>query len=350
MFIPYSIANPLTKIRIPRLLSHSGDVLVRSGDSVEPTQIVAQAVTPPDFRIVEVAQDLDLPAQKAMAHLKVERGDSVSQGDVVAARGGLGTRVSRSPIAGRVVGVGRGRLLLEGEPEIYRLNALVPGYVTEARPEEGVVIELVGGFIQALWGNGQEAYGLLRLLVREAQHPIRPTHINASSQGAILIGGSTVDEACIDQAEEMQVRGIVVGSIPPSLLERAKKAKLALIATEGIGSTPMSATVFELLRSVDGREAAVSGDIGDRWRPKRPFIVVPMPTRAAPSVDIDAPLSVGDRVRILRGPERGRSGTVSQMLEGLIQLDTGARLRGVEVALGEDEFARVPYANIERLL
>ncbi|MGC9467796.1 MAG: KOW motif-containing protein [Anaerolineae bacterium] len=350
MFIPYSIVNPLTKIRIPRLLPSSGEVLVRKGDFVEPTQIVAQAVSPPDFRIVEVAQDLDISAQKALGHLNVARGEPVSEGDVLATRGGLGARVCRSPITGRVVGIGRGRLLLEAEPEIYRLNALVPGYVAEARPEEGVVIELVGGLIQALWGNGQEAYGPLRLLVRERQHPIRPTHINASSQGAILIGGSTVDEATLGQAEEMQVRGIIVGSIPPSLLGRAREAKLALIATEGVGSTPMCSAVFELLRSVDGREAALSGDVGDRWYPKRPFIVVPMPTRVAPSVDIDAPLKVGDRVRILRGPDRGRFGTISQMLEGLIQMETGARLRGAEVALDQDEFARVPYANLERLL
>ncbi len=350
MFVPYSIANPLTTIRIPRLLGRSGELLVRAGDSVEPSQVIAQAVEPPDFRIVEVARDLDLAAKSVASRLKVKRGDSVAEGDILAARGGLSGRVSRAPLSGTIVGVGRGRLLLEAEPRLVRLNALIPGYVIEARMDEGVVIEAVGAHIQALWGNGQEAYGILRMAVREPRHPIRGGHINASAQGAILVGGSTLDEDSIRLAEEMQVRGIIVGSVPPPVMTALKDVNFPVVATEGVGSTPMSQAIFDLLRSLDGREAAVSGVVGGRWTPQRPYIVIPMPTQAARPVNPDQPLAVGQRVRVLRGEHRGESGVVSRIPNGLVQLETGARLPGALVALGDVDQLPVPFVNLERLL
>jgi hypothetical protein len=311
---------------------------------------VARIVDPPDFRIVEVAQDLDVPIRSANALLKVERGATVSEGDPLAVRPGLNRRVCRSPITGRVVGVGRGRLLLEATPRVRRVPALVPGYVIDARPSAGVIIELVGGLIQAIWGNGKEAYGVLRLLVREPRHAIRPAQINASAQGSILIGGAVLDEESIDQADELQVRGMVVGSVPASLVPRLQRARFPVVATEGVGTVPMSQVIFDLLSSMDGREAAVCGDIGDRWRTERPFVAVPMPTQAAQAIDPDAPVQAGDRIRVLNGEYRGRSGRVTRVLEGLVQLETGARLPGAEIMLENEAVVRLPYLNMERLL
>ena len=323
---------------------------MRVGDSVEPTQVVAQSVEPADFRIVEVARELEISVKNANARLKVERGQPIAEGDVIAKRGGLSGRACRSPISGTVVGIGRGRLLLEADPQIVRLAALVPGYVTEARSGEGVVIETVGGLIEALWGNGKEGYGLLRMVVRDAQHPVRATHINASSQGAILVGGSTLDEESLTQAAGVQVRGMIVGSVPASLVVRAREAPFPIVATEGIGVTPMTQTAFALLRSLDGREAALSGDLGARWHEKRPYIVVPMPTQVGRPVDVNARPAVGDRIRVLRGEHRGQSGTITHLLEGLVELGTGARMPGAAVKLADDVPVQVPYVNLERLL
>lgn len=350
MATPSCVMNPLTTVRIPRLLTRPGDLMVRAGESVEPSQIVAQSFEPADFRIVDVARELEVPVKNANALLKVQRGQAIAEGDILAARGGLSRRVCRAPISGTVVGVGRGRLLLEGDPEVVRLAALVPGYVVEARGDEGVVIETIGGLIEALWGNGKEAYGVLRMVVRDAQHPIRVTHINASSQGTILVGGATVDEESIAQAASVQVRGMIIGSLPASLISRAQEAPFPIVATEGIGTTPMTQTAFALLRSLDGRDAAVSGDIGARWREKRPYIVVPMPTQAGRSIDASGRPAVGDRVRVLRGDHRGQSGTIAHLLEGLVHLETGARMPRAAVTLAEGVTIQVPYANLERLL
>jgi hypothetical protein len=350
MFVSYSVANPLTTVRVARHLPRPGEVMVRSGESVEPMHIVAQVVELPEFRIVNVAQEMDVPTKKAGSYLKVKRGDEITEGSVLAARGGLSGRVCRSPIAGTVVGVGRGRLLLEAEPQVLRVRALVPGYVVEVHLEEGVLIETVGSHIQAAWGNGAEAYGVLKVIVRAPRHPIRAKSVNASSQGAILVGGSTVDEETIDEAVEMQVRGIIVGSVPPTLIPKLREVDFPVVATEGVGNLPMSDAIFELLRSVDGREAAVSGILGGRWSAARPYIVVPMPTQSAQTIDADVPLGVGDRVRILRGEYRGQSGTIAELPKKLVQLETGARLPGAVIRLSGEELVKMPKVNFERLL
>jgi hypothetical protein len=311
---------------------------------------VAQAVIPPDFRIVDFAKELDIPTRNAMSHLKVKKGQPISEDDVLATHGGLSSRVCRSPISGKVVGIGHGRLLLQADPEIVRRQALVPGIVVEVDPGQGVVIETIGGFIQALWGNGYEAHGVLRLLVRDPQHPIRAAHINASSQGAILIGGTTIEEAAIVPAVDMQVRGMIVGSIPAPLTAQLESVGLPILATEGIGDMPMCRAIFNLLSSLDGREASISGEIGDRWHPQRPYIVVPMPTQAAQTINTDRPLSEGDRIRVLRGDYRMHSGVIKQLLPRRIELATGAKLPGALVDIGQEQPIRIPYANLERLV
>ncbi len=350
MFIPYSVASPLTTIQVPRRLPLPGKVLKRVGDPVEPMHIVAEAMEPPDFRIVDVARTLNVPAKKLKPYMRVKRGDTVAEGDVIASRGGLMGVVCRAPISGTIVGSGRGRILLEADPNPVRLSALVPGIVVHVWPTEGVLIETVGAFIQAIWGNDREAYGVLRVVVRAPRHPIRPKHIDASVQGAILVGGARIDEETLERAIEMQVRGVIVGGVPVSVIPRAREVDFPILATEGIGSHPMSKALFDLLRSLDGREAAVSGRLRLRWGAERPYIVVPMPAGNARAVDPNTPLEVGSRVRALRSPYYGWSGTVSDIPKGMIQLETGARMPGVQVDFGKNEVGLVPIVNLEHLL
>ncbi len=349
MFVSYTIVNPLTIIHTTRRLSRKGEVLARVGDPVEPAHIVAQANDPPDFRIIDVARELDVPLKKTGACIRVKDGDAVNEGDVLATRGGLGGRTVRAPITGVIVGKGRGRLWLEAQPTLTRLNALVPGTVVTVFPGEGIVIETVGAHIQAAWGNGREAFGVMRAVVRAPKNPMRPKHIDASSQGAILVGGSKIDEETLEHAIEMQVRGIVVGSVPPSLMERLAAVTFPVIATEGIGEIPMCQAIFDLLRSLDGREAAISGQCQIGGAFMRPYIVTPMPTQAGTLVDPDAPPAIGNRVRVLRGSYAGMSGTIAEMPTGAVQLESGARMSGVYVDLGKER-AFIPFVNLERLL
>ncbi|MFP4343957.1 MAG: hypothetical protein ACLFU8_04595 [Anaerolineales bacterium] len=349
MILPYSVVNPLTVVEVARRLPRPGEVLVREGERVEPFQVVAESDVPPDFCIVNVARDLGLPPKRVKGALRATVGQEVESGDVLASRGGLGGRVCRAPFQGTITGYGRGRLLLEAETGRLQLTALVPGTVIQVWGGRGVLIETRGGFIQGAWGNDKEAFGVLRIVVRAPRHPLRAKRLDASAQGAVVVGGSGLDEETIEQAIELQVRGIVVGGVPPSLLPRLRDLDFPVIATEGVGATPMSDATFSLLRSLDGREVAVSGRLRTRWNSERPFLLIPTPSQAASAVNPETPLEIGARVRALRLPYLGQSGTVTELPTGMITLQTGARLHGAQVDF-DGETGLVPFPNLEQLL
>ncbi len=257
--------------------------------------------------------------------------------------------MSRAPFEGTITGYGRGRLLLEAEAARHQLQALVPGTVLQVWEGRGVLIETQGAHIQGAWGNGKEAFGVLRLVVRAARHALRAKRLDASAQGAIVVGGSSLDEETIDQAIEMQVRGIIVGGVPPLLIPRLKSLEFPVVVTEGIGTIPMSEATFKLLRSLDGREVSISGQLKTRWNRERPFLLVPMPSEIAAPVNPETPLEVGSKVRGLRWPYLGQSGAVVDLPPGMSILESGARMHGAQVNFdGEDVF--VPFPNLEQLL
>ncbi len=350
MLLPFSIINPLTLIEIKRTLPRAGDVLVEANATVEPHQIVAEATQLPDFQIINLSRALSLPPKRVRSTLQVDVGDAIEENEILASRGGLGGRVCRAPFSGFVTGYGRGRLLLEANPVTYQLSALVPGTITHVLPGKGVIIQTHGGLIQAAWGNNQETYGVLRLVVRAPHHPLRARRIDASAQGSIVVGGVSLDEEALEQAIEMQVRGIIVGGIPADLIPRLQEIELPVIATEGIGDVPMSATAFDLLQSLDGREAAISACMTCRRAKQRPYIAIPMPAQNGLPIAPQEPVDVGDRVRALRAPYLGMTGTISELPSRLVRVETGARLRGAYIDFDEEERVFIPFANLERVL
>lgn len=351
MLLPYSIINPLTLVEVERRLPQTGEVLVEENETVEPYQVVAETQHLPDFHIVNVARMLNLPPKRVRSALRVSVGETVEENAVLASRGGLGGRLCRAPFSGTITGYGRGRLLLEAQAEKTQLQALVPGTVVRVWSGEGVTIQTHGALIQAAWGNDQEAYGVLRLVVRAPHHPMRARRLDASAQGSIVVGGVSLDEEALDQAIEMQVRGIIVGGISPALLPRLRDLEMPVLATEGLGDIPMSEAAFNLLRSLDGREAALSAISPNHWQTsQRPYVAIPMPAKSGTSVEPQEPLEIGAWVRALRNPYLGMAGQVVELPDGLIRVETDARLRGAYVDFGEEEPVFVPFTNLERIL
>jgi hypothetical protein len=89
-YLPQTVISPLTIVRKERRLPGRGDILVREGDRVEPVQVIGRAMVPGEFRIVNLAQMLGVPRRAVRRYLKVKPGQEVRQGDVLAARGGVG--------------------------------------------------------------------------------------------------------------------------------------------------------------------------------------------------------------------------------------------------------------------
>jgi len=338
--------SPMTVIRRERLLPVRGTVLVNVGEFVEPLDIVARAELITDFRVVDVARELSLLGQDIAPYLLKAEGDEVEEGEVIAARrrmGGLLRQVSRSPIRGRVMTISGGRVLISAPPVPLELHAYLKGRVARVMPSYGVVIETTGALIQGLWGMGGESSGVLKMAVEKPHQPLVAEVIDVGCYGTILVGGSSVSAEALYRAQEMQVKGIVVGGVEAYIQDLS--LSIPIVATEGLGKAPMSSPVFDLLREHEGKEASISTGNG-RLRPE---IIIPLPAgEESPPPSGEEFIKEGLTVRITRAPYQGEVGKIKGCPPRPMLTDLGVRLRVVEVQLREGTVF-VPLANIEIL-
>jgi hypothetical protein len=322
------------------------------GARVEPIDVVAQASLGGDLYIVDIGKTLSVKRENVDKYLLKAVGDTVEEEEAIAAKGGgliPLRRVCRSPVAGEIVAIGSGRVVLESRAETFELHAHFRGTVVSVMPSLGVVIKTVGALVQGVWGAGGEAQGVLKMLADDPEEKLVAEAMDVGCHGSIIVGGSSVDKEVLERAEQMQVRGIVVGSMGAALRERASDLSFPVIVTEGIGQVPMSSVVFELLRSNAGREASISGVTQLRWGTVRPEIIIPLQERGAtpPPQQLGGALEVGDQVRVIRQPYLGSVGQVVSLPSQPRVVDSGARLRGAEVELEEKGKIFVPYSNLE---
>ena len=349
---PETRAIPLTLVRRERLLPTPGRVLATIGQEVAADTPVAEAEISGEVSVVNVAQLLRVPAARAYRYVKVKEGQDVTKRTVIAAKGLFGSRRLWSPVRGFVYRVDKasGRVLIRIVNQPLQLTAGMPGRVVDVVAGRGVVIETIGAQIQAAFGFGGDAYGVLRVVSRSASDALRARSIDAGAIGTIIIGGAWIDEAALQQAIQVQVRGIIAGSLDTNLLEAARRAPFPILLTEGLGRFKMSPPIFKLLKSQGGREAAISAATRTRWGVIRPEVVVPLPSDSkieAPAFGL--PLAMGVRVRIVRGVQQSLVGTVAAIPPRPLRLENGTRVRGAEIDLGEDGKVFVPFANLEIL-
>jgi hypothetical protein len=279
-------------------------------------------------------------------------GDTVEEGEAIAAKGGgliPLRRVCRSPVAGKIAAIDSGWVVLESRAETFELNALFRGTVVSVMPSLGVVIQTRGALVQGVWGAGGEAQGVLKMVAEDRKEKLVAEAIDVGCHGAILVGGSSVDKEALQQAKQMQVRGIVVGSIGADLEKQATDFPCPVVATEGMGQVPMASVIFELLRANGGREASISSTTRFRWGAVRPEIIIPSQESGTTSTlhQSEDALEVGAQVRVIRQPYLGSVGKVLSLPSQSRAIDSGARLRGAEVELEEKGRVFIPYANLE---
>ncbi len=350
---PETRVMPLTLIRRERVLPVAGEVLVQPGQRVESSDVVAQAEVGGQFRTFEIARLLRVPPGRAVRYLKKHRGEVVRAGEVIASRPSLPVRQVRSPVAGVIVDIDErdGRVAIEVASRMVELRAYLKGVVGNVLGSLGVVVETPGALIQAAWGIGGEAYGVLRVVGESVDEPLRASSIDIQAHGSVVAGGAWITASALEQAQHLQLKGLIAGSIESDLVEAALAMPFPIILTEGVGRMAMATPIFDLIWSQAGREVSISAETRTRWGLVRPEIVIPLPaeTRPPPPPAVGAPLTVGARVRVVRGPHRGQVGTVSEIPARAQRLEIGLRVHGAEVQFSPASTAFVPFANLELL-
>ncbi len=340
--------TPLTTIRRERLLPAPGEVLLRVGDRVEPATVVARAALLGKLHVIKAAKTLSVKDDELTEYMLKEVGDLLEAGEPIAAKKGLFRSTCRSPVSGRLAAITKGELLVvEPSPDILELKAYIYGQVKALIPHYGAVIETTGALIQGLWGIGEEAFGVLKMLVDDPAQSVEPEAIDAGCHGTIIVGGASVSQEALLQAEQVQARGMIVGSLEASL--QAVSPPFPIIATEGVGQIPISSPIFEVLQANEGQEVSISAKTRLRWNVIRPEIIIPVSADKAPEPEPtgEVALQEGVRVRITRQPHLGAVGVVTAVPSKAQPLDFGARLRGAEVELEGNEKVFIPWANLE---
>jgi len=354
-------------VRKTRLLPLPGDIVVELGSYVGFDTIVAETKVPGDPHIIKASSLLAIEPEELSNYLVKKEGDLVEKNEILAkysAFFGLSKRVVTSPVKGYVETISNstGRVIVR-EPETNLLiKAYIPGRVVEIMPYEGVIIETTAVFIQGIFGIGGETHGPLSIAVDSSDELLTHSKIKDEHLGKILVGGSKIDYSALKKALEVGVKGIIVGGIDDDDLSKfmgydigvaltgSENLGLTLIVTEGFGKISMSQKTFEILNDYDKLEVALNGATQIRAGVLRPEIIIPHRENVeAPikSKSLDIGMVPGTKVRIIREPFFGRIGKILSLPINLQRLESGSRVRVLEVELDNEICVTVPRANVE---
>ena len=337
--------EPQIVLQRERMLPQVGELIGSIGSEVTPMQVVGRSQIAGGYVVVNASEQLDLAPDMLTAYLRVGEGDLVETGDVLLRRGRWGTKVM-APAAGRVHAVQNGRLLLQRPFVWHELRALLRGTIINQLPQRGVVIETTGAYIQGRWGTQQEGFGRLRLLTETAEGILTAESWMGELARHVVVAGQVSETAVLHQATEANIAGLIVGSMPASLIPFAQTLSFPLIVTDGFGQPAMSEIIFNLLKKLDNRETTLFGKM-DEDKGSRPEIIVATGVPSHQTLRPPAPLAVGQTVRLLRQPYAQQLGKVVKLFEQAQALETGIYTPGAAVKLANGQVVFVPDANLD---
>ncbi|TRO48877.1 hypothetical protein E2P65_02095 [Candidatus Bathyarchaeota archaeon] len=351
-----------------RRLPIQGEVLIERGAKADFETIVAKTEIPGDPMIIRADDLMGLPASDVPTFLVKKIGDEVEEDEVIArysAFWGLMKKELRAPEKGTIESYSdtTGHMILRSAPIPVVVNAYIQGQVDAIIPKEGVVIKTEAAYLQGIFGIGGERHGVLHMVVDSPDETLTEDKITPEQKGMILVGGNLATYEALMRAIEYGVKGIVVGGIKGRDISKLlgyeigvaitgeESIDLTLVVTEGFGEMTMSHRTFNLLKECEGKQAAINGTTQIRAGVLRPEVIIPYDQRESGSFTDEPELSGGMRpgtpVRIIADPYFGGIGTVTNLPVQLQVVETGSKVRVVDVMLDGGEEVTVPRANVE---
>lgn len=338
----------LTSIVRERLLPVSGNVLVRLNQKVTPMDVIAETRWAREHVLLDVARLLRVSPNAAERLIKCKLDDRLAASAEIAVGKGLFPRSVRTPREGRVVAVGGGQVLMEVGEAKMELRAGIPGTVIEVIANRGAIIQTAGALIQGVWGNGRIDSGLLVNIAEAPDSVLSVGKLDISLRGSIIMAGMVKDAETLEAAAELPARGLILSSIFPSLLQKAREMRYPIMVTDGFGSLPMNSAAYKLLSTNAKREVTVNAETFDRYSGTRPEVIIPLPISANPPTPREVEtFAVGLQVRMRRPPFMGMIGSIISLKSGLSVLSSGLRAPAAEVKLENNETVIAPLVNLE---
>ena len=363
-YTPGLTVTASTLVRKRRRLPLQGNVVVKVGDEVKATDVVARTELPGKVYPINFANRLGINADEVEACLQVKPGAEVKEGELLALSRsffGLFKTELRSPIDGHFDSVSSitGQGMLRYAPTPVEVKAYVDGTIVEIIEGEGAVVETQAAMVQGIFGLAGEANATIKMVASSPDEPLEPEAITTDCAGFIVVGGARASLAALERAVEVGAAGVVCGGFAYQdvkdllgydvgvAVTGTEKLGTTLVVTEGFGEIAMAQATFDLLKAHDGEHASLSGATQIRAGVIRPEIVVPTRREDQGDEFEHLGLEVGAPVRCIRAPYFGHIGKVSNLPVELETMPSETKVRVVEVELANAEVVRVPRANVE---
>ena len=359
------VAN--TIVRRERRLPLAGEVLVKAGDVVKGTDVVARTFLPGNVETVNVANKLGMPPEEVPKFMVAQQGAQVAENQVIAEMKqlfGLFSSKATSPVAGTIetISAVTGQVIVREPPLAVSVTAYIDGEIVRVHGSVGVDVQCIGTFVQGIFGIGGEAHGDIKTVAKSPAEVLSPDDIGPECKGKIILGGSLATADALKKAIAVGAVGVIAGGFHDRDLRDFlgfdlgvaitghETLGVTLVVTEGFGEMPMAQATFDLLRSCEGMLASINGATQIRAGVIRPEIIVPRQTRVgkdAPAGGDSSNLEVGSRIRVIREPYFGKLGHVLSLPVELQVLETEAKVRVLGVKFDAGGEAIIPRANVE---
>lgn len=364
------------RIRKSRNLPLPGDVVVKKGDTVKSSDVVARTNLPGKVHSVNVVNRLAILPGDLRKYMLKKEGESVQKDELIAETRPfikMFKSICLSPIAGNIESISdiTGQVLLREPPKPVQISAYIDGKVVETVENEGVVIETYATFIQGIFGIGGETTGELQVVADSPDDIVKPEDLNETHKDKIIVCGSIIYYDAIKKALDIGVKGIVVGGIRDNDINEllgydlgvaitgSEDINITLIITEGFGQIIMAQKTFGILKHREGSIASINGATQIRAGVVRPEIIIPYKETEKASEPIyqsESPaneesegISIGNTIRIIRTPHFGKIGRVKALPSELRTIETEAKARVLEVEFPDGQTTVIPRANVEAI-
>jgi len=303
-----------------------------------------------------------------MSKLAFAAGITVKQGTVVD-RGRVLITHLKPPLVAPAVGKIReisnmeGYMILVPLYQPTELLAHLDGVVKEISETGALVIESYGYRFQGVMGFGSERVGQLRPLLAE-ERDLDVNDIPDDLKGCVVLARGGVTLAALRQLEQLEISGLVVGSLDQEILHQfsheeplmimGQRMELAftLIMMQGFGS-PMPESAYQAMAEHEGMLVAIDGSTQLRAGVIRPEILIPLaediPADTKATAHTALNLQVNDQVILIREPHFGAIGRVAAISAELQATAAQTKASLALIQLDQGECLQVPVQNCQRI-
>lgn len=344
MMVKSAIIQTDHLLSFPVELPVPGMVNVHLGQSVEPGEVIAEAVLPAKFQVFDVLNQFRLKETDLEACIKRLAGEDVQRGDVIAKKAGLISRFFRAPDDGKVVAVRDGRVILAMGEKTIQARSPIGGTVGEIIPGLGAVIVSRGFSLRGAWGNGKTAIGkLLMLKVDKESNP-------AEAKDAIVFLDGMAALADIKALQNDGAAGILVSSLDPSLKSALEQFELPVMSLLGFGEAALDQLSRTALEELQNSQVTLVARKSDPYRDVKPELFQPRETAKTAELFAEPkPALIGRTARLLGQPYFGSVGKIIELPQEAERMASGIQSQIAIIEWEDETVIRVPLENLEIL-